>query len=49
MVDVSGLTAEAQPIVRQVAEVYLKHTAPWFVGLIVHGSALKDEYRIVTT
>lgn len=41
MVDVSGLQPEARPIVRQVAAVYLKHTAPWFVGLIVHGSAVK--------
>jgi hypothetical protein len=41
MVDLSGLTAEAQPIVQRVAGVYLKHTAPWFVGLIVHGSAVK--------
>jgi hypothetical protein len=41
MVDLSGMTAEAKPIVRQVAEAYLKHTAPWFVGLLVHGSAVK--------
>ncbi len=39
--DVSGLVAEARPIARQVAEVYLRHTAPWFIGLIVHGSAVK--------
>jgi len=41
VVDLSGLTAEAKPIVRQVAPVYLKRTAPWFVGLVVHGSAVK--------
>jgi hypothetical protein len=41
VIDLSGLTAEAKPIVRQVAQVYLKHTAPWFIGLIVHGSAVK--------
>lgn len=41
MIDLSGLTAEAKPIVRQVAHVYLKHTAPWFIGLVVHGSAVK--------
>lgn len=41
VVDLSGLTAEAKPIVRQVAHVYLKHTAPWFIGLLVHGSAVK--------
>jgi len=41
VVDLSGLIAEAKPIVGRVAEVYLKHTAPWFTGLIVHGSAVK--------
>lgn len=41
MVDVSGLTAEAQAIVEQAAIVYLRHTAPWFIGLVVHGSAVK--------
>jgi hypothetical protein len=41
MVDLSGLTVEAQPIVQQAAAVYLEHTAPWFIGLIVHGSAVK--------
>ena len=39
--DVSGLVPEARPIARQVARVYVKHTAPWFTGLIVHGSAVK--------
>lgn len=41
MVDLSGLIADAKPIAGQVARVYLKHTAPWFIGLIVHGSAVK--------
>ena len=41
MPDVSGLVPEARPIARQVADVYLRHTAPWFLGLIVHGSAVK--------
>jgi hypothetical protein len=41
VIDLSGLTAEARPIVWQVAPVYLKHTAPWFIGLLVHGSAVK--------
>lgn len=40
-VDVSNLTPEARPIVCEVATVYLEHTAPWFIGLIVHGSAVK--------
>ena len=41
MLDLSGLVPQARPIVEQVASVYLRHTAPWFVGLIVHGSAVK--------
>jgi len=41
MLDVSGLLPEARPIVQQVASVYLEHTEPWFIGLIVHGSAVK--------
>lgn len=41
MPDVSGLVPEARPIVQQVAAVYLRHTAPWFIGLVVHGSAVK--------
>ena len=40
-VDVSNLVPEARPIVREVATVYLEHTEPWFIGLIVHGSAVK--------
>jgi hypothetical protein len=44
VIDVSGLTPEARPIAQQVATVYLKHTAPWFVGLIVHGSAVKGGF-----
>ena len=41
MPDVSGLVPEARPIAQQVASVYMRHTAPWFIGLIVHGSAVK--------
>ncbi len=41
MMDLSGLIPEARPIARQAAAVYLKHTTPWFVGLLVHGSAVK--------
>jgi len=41
MIDVSGLLPEARPIAEKAAAVYLKHTAPRFVGLIVHGSAVK--------
>jgi hypothetical protein len=39
--DVSGVIPEARPIVQQATTVYLAHTAPWFVGLIAHGSAVK--------
>jgi hypothetical protein len=41
MPDVSGLVPEARPIAQQVATVYLRHTAPWFIGLLAHGSAVK--------
>lgn len=44
MVDVSGLTLEARPIVEEVAIVYLTHTTPWFIGLIAHGSAVKGGF-----
>lgn len=42
--DVAPLTPEAQPIAAAAAEVYLRHTRPWFVGLLAHGSALKGGY-----
>ncbi len=41
MLNVSGLIPEARPVAQEVAAVYLKHTAPWFIGLIAHGSAVK--------
>lgn len=44
MIDVSGLIPEAQPIATRVAEIYLKHTSPWFIGLIAHGSAVKGGF-----
>jgi hypothetical protein len=43
-VDVMRLVPEAQPIAARAAAVYLKHTAPWFVGLLAHGSAYKGGY-----
>jgi hypothetical protein len=43
-VDLSGLVPEARPIVDRVAGVYLGHVAPWFVGLLAHGSAVKGGY-----
>jgi hypothetical protein len=41
MIDVSGLIPEAKPIGKKVATVYLRHTEPWFIGLIAHGSSAK--------
>lgn len=41
MLDLSRLVPEAQPIVERAAMVYIKHTEPWFIGLVAHGSALK--------
>lgn len=39
--NVSGLIPAAQAIARQAATIYTNHTAPWFIGLIAHGSAVK--------
>ena len=38
------LVPEAQPIVEKAASVYIHHTRHDFVGLIVHGSALKGGF-----
>ncbi len=43
-VDVSHLVCEAKMIVRKVAAVYLKHISQWFIGLVVHGSALRGGF-----
>lgn len=44
MFDTSRLTPEAKPIVEVAPAIYLRHTKPWFVGLLVHGSALKGGF-----
>ena len=44
MLDVSRVTVEARPVVQQAAAIYLRHTQPWFVGLLIHGSALKGGF-----
>ncbi|HEY0071154.1 MAG TPA: hypothetical protein VGE04_14405 [Chloroflexia bacterium] len=44
MLDVSPLVPEAQAIATAAARVYRQHTGPWFVGLLVHGSALKGGF-----
>lgn len=41
VIDVSGLIPEAQAIVAGAAAIYCNHTAPWFIGLVAHGSAVK--------
>ncbi len=43
-VDVSRVQPVAQEIVRAAARVFLHHTAPWFIGLLAHGSAVKGGY-----
>lgn len=42
--DVSPLVPEAQPIAAAAADVLLRYTEPWFVGLLAHGSAFKGGY-----
>jgi hypothetical protein len=44
MFDVSPLVPEARAIAEAVAQVYWRHTESWFVGLLVHGSALKGGF-----
>src|SRR5947209_15445378 len=44
MFDLSRLVPEAKPIVAATAAIYMKHTHPWFVGLLIHGSALKGGF-----
>ncbi|MEZ4734366.1 MAG: NUDIX domain-containing protein [Caldilineaceae bacterium] len=43
-INVSGLIPEAQAIAERAATIYRKHTAPWFIGLVAHGSAVKGGY-----
>lgn len=43
-INVSGLMPEAQAIAAQAAAIYYKHTAPWFIGLVAHGSVVKGGY-----
>ena len=44
MLNLSPLTPEARPIVEAAAAIYLRHLQPRFVGLVVHGSALKGGF-----
>lgn len=43
-IDVAPVLPEARQIVHRAAETYLRHTAPWFIGLMLYGSALKGGY-----
>lgn len=43
-IDVAGLIPAARPIAERAAAIYCEHTAPWFIGLIAHGSAVKGGY-----
>ncbi len=43
-IHVAELVPEAREIVTQVAGSYLRHTAPWFIGLLAHGSSLKGGF-----
>lgn len=42
--DVSPLVPQAREQALAAARVYWEHTRPWFVGLVVHGSALKGGF-----
>lgn len=42
--DLSGVRPEARRIAERAAEVYRRHTWPWLVGLLAHGSAVKGGF-----
>jgi len=44
MFDTSRLVPEARLIVEATATSFLRHTQEWFIGLAVHGSALKGGF-----
>lgn len=43
-IDTAPVLPEARQIVHRAAEIDLRHTAPWFIGLMLHRSALKGGY-----
>ncbi|MEM7132120.1 MAG: hypothetical protein AAF702_37790 [Chloroflexota bacterium] len=43
-IDVSGMIDAAQPIAKAASTIYLRHTEPWFIGLLAHGSAVKGGF-----
>lgn len=42
--DLSFVVPVAKPVVEAAAQVYLRHTEPWLLGLLIHGSALKGGF-----
>lgn len=44
MFDVAPLSPLVQPVVLAAAEIYYRHTQPWFIGLLIHGSAYKGGF-----
>jgi len=44
MFDVAPLVPAARPIVLEAAQIFLKHTRLWLIGLLVHGSAFKGGF-----
>jgi hypothetical protein len=40
-IDVAPLIPEARAPARNAAMAYIRHLHPWFIGLVLHGSALK--------
>jgi hypothetical protein len=44
VLDTSRLVPPARSIVETAAAIYIRHTQHWFVGLLVHGSALKGDF-----
>lgn len=44
MFDVSPLVPEARSIAQAAAQIYFERTRPWFIGLLIHGSALKGGF-----
>ena len=42
--DLAHVQPEARAIVERAARVYVAHTRPWLVGLLLHGSAVKGGF-----
>ena len=42
--DLAHVQPEARAIVERAARVYVAHTRPWLVGLLLHGSAVNGGF-----